>query len=99
MSEIDRIHVEEAGLLQLKEALLTAGEEYKSNLSRLTNLIQQITQGDIRGDLAEDFKKKYEAKQETFKKLETSINEAESYMGVKREGLETTIANTSSDMK
>ena len=33
------IHVDEHALNELKNALETAGQEYKSNLARLTNLI------------------------------------------------------------
>ena len=49
------IHVDEAALNSLKHALETAGQEYKSSLARLTNLIQEITSGDIQGDPANDF--------------------------------------------
>ena len=48
------IHVDEAALNSLKNALSTAGERYKSNLARLTNLIGEITKGDIQGDPAND---------------------------------------------
>ena len=36
----------------IKNALETAGQEYKSNLARLTNLIEEITSGDIQEDTA-----------------------------------------------
>lgn len=98
MDENGRIFADEYAMTQLREALGTAGEEYKHNLSRLTNLIRQITEGDIKGDLATEFKKKYEAKEETLQKLQNSINDAESYMGMKVENLQTTIADTQSDM-
>ena len=98
MDEKGRIFADEYAMTQLREALGTAGEEYKHNLSRLTNLIRQITEGDIKGDLATEFKKKYEAKEETLQKLQNSINDAESYMGMKVENLQTTIADTQSDM-
>ena len=48
------IHVDEEALKTLKNALETAGQEYKSNLARLTNLIEEITSGDIQGDPAND---------------------------------------------
>ncbi len=99
MGEVRRIYADERALAQLKEALATAGEDYKRNLNRLTNLVRQITEGDIRGDLATDFKNKFEAKEETLKKLQTSIDEAESYMGMKREDLVSTVTNTQSEMK
>ena len=40
------IHVDEAALNDLKHALETAGEGYKKNLAKLTNLIDQITNED-----------------------------------------------------
>ena len=48
------IHVDEEALNHLKGAMQTAGERYKSNLARLTNLIGEITKGDIQGDPAND---------------------------------------------
>lgn len=83
------IHVDETPLNQLKNALETAGQEYKSNLARLTNLIEEITSGDIQGDPANDLLAKFQAKQDTLNKLAQTIEEAEGYMG-----LQTTKFNT-----
>ena len=58
------IHVDEAALADLRDALATAGEDYKSDLARLTALIQEITSGDIQGDPANDLLAKYNAKEE-----------------------------------
>ena len=63
------IHVDEAALNSLKNALETAGQEYKSNLARLTNLIEEITSGDIQGDLANELSAKFQAKQEILNKI------------------------------
>jgi len=76
------IHVDEGALNSLKNALETAGQEYKSSLARLTSLIQEITSGDIQGDPANDLLNKFQAKQETFNKLTQTIEEAEGYMGL-----------------
>ena len=76
------IHVDEAALNSLKHALETAGQEYKSSLARLTNLIQEITSGDIQGDPANDLLAKYQAKQDTLNKITQTIEEAEGYMGL-----------------
>ena len=46
------IHVDEAALNALKNALETAGQDYKQSLARLTSLIEEITSGDIQGDPA-----------------------------------------------
>ena len=83
------IHVDESALNQLKNALETAGQEYKSNLARLTSLIEEITSGDIQGDPANDLLAKFQAKQDTLNKLTQTIEEAEGYMG-----LQTTKFNT-----
>ena len=45
------VHVEESALNDLKNALANAGESYKQNLARLTNLISEITSGDIQGEV------------------------------------------------
>lgn len=76
------VHVEESALNDLKNALANAGESYKSNLVRLTNLIAEITSGDIQGDLAVDLKTKFEAKEATLKGLANTIDEAAEYAGV-----------------
>lgn len=78
-----RIHVEEAELAALKDALEQAGEDYKSNLARLTNLIEEITAGDIQGDVADDLKAKFEAKKTDFDSLTKEIETAEEYTGAK----------------
>ncbi len=78
-----RIHVEEQALNELRDALQNAGEEYKSELARLTSLIKEITSGDIQGDPADDLLKKYLAKEDAFNALARTIEEAQEYAGVK----------------
>lgn len=99
MGEVDHIHADEQSIGEVKEALLTSGEEYKNNLSRLTNLVQQITNGDIKGELADEFKKKFEEKEQMFTDLRNSIDDAEEEMGIKKTGLVTTITESQSDFK
>ncbi len=93
------IHVDEAALTDLRDALATAGEEYKNSLARLTALIQEITSGDIQGDPANDLLAKYNAKEETFKKLAATIDEAQEYMGIQTQKFGSMISNLSSGMK
>ena len=78
-----RIHVEEEALADLRKSLETAGEEYKENLARLTNLIEEITKGDIQGDPATDLLNKYNEKGDAFKALAEEIDKAEEYAGAK----------------
>ena len=88
------IHVEESALAELKDALNGAGEDYKANLAKLTNLIEQITSGNIQGPVAQDLLEKYEAKRELFNMVQQTIDEAKDYAGKQ----ETTFINTMSDV-
>lgn len=93
------IHVDESALNSLKNALETAGQEYKNSLARLTSLIEEITSGDIQGDPATDLLNKYQAKQDVFNKLTQTIEEAESYMGLQTTKFTTMIGDLQSGMK
>jgi uncharacterized protein YukE len=93
------IHVDEAALNALKNALETAGQEYKQSLARLTSLIEEITSGDIQGDPANDLLQKYQAKQDTFNKLTQTIEEAEGYMGLQTTKFGNMIGDLKSGMK
>lgn len=93
------IHVDEAALNAMKNALETAGQEYKSSLARLTNLIEEITSGDIQGDPATDLLQKFQAKQDTFNKLTQTIEEAEGYMGLQTTKFGNMIGDLKSGMK
>lgn len=93
------IHVDEAALNSLKNALETAGQDYKNSLARLTNLIEEITSGDIQGDPADDLLAKYQAKQDTFNKLTETIEEAEGYMGMQTTKFSNMIGDLKSGMQ
>ena len=93
------IHVDEAALNSLKNALATAGVEYKNSLARLTNLIEEITSGDIQGDPANDLLSKFQAKQDIFNKLTQTIEEAESYMGMQTTKFGSMIGDLKATMK
>ena len=93
------IHVEESALKDLKNALEEAGARYKQNLARLTNLIEEITSGDIKGDPANDLLAKFQAKQDIFNKLTQTIEEAEGYMGIQTTKFGTMIGDLKAGMK
>ena len=93
------IHVEESALNDLRNALETAGTEYKNNYARLQNLISDITSGDIQGDPANDLLAKFQAKDETFKSLQQTIDEALEYMGAQKQAFTSLISDLSSTMK
>lgn len=76
------IQVDEEALNRLRNALIDAGDKYKNNLSRLSNLMNEITSGDIQGDPATDLLEKYRAKKSTFEGLARTIDEASEYMGI-----------------
>ena len=92
------IHVDEESLNDLKNALQTAGEDYKTNLARLQSLINEITHGDIQGDPANDLLSKFQAKEDTFKKLANTIDEAEEYMGIQTQKFGSLISDLKSGM-
>ena len=93
------IHVDEAALNALKNALETAGQDYKQSLARLTSLIEEITSGDIQGDPANDLLQKFQAKQDTFNKLTQTIEEADGYMGLQTTKFGNMIGDLKSGMK
>ena len=93
------IHVDEAALNDLKNAMQTAGEGYKQNLAKLTNLIEEITSGDIQGDPAQDLLQKFQAKEDTFKNLANTIDEAEGYMGMQTTKFGNMIGDLKAGMK
>lgn len=93
------IHVEESALNDLRNALETAGTEYKNNYARLQNLISEITSGDIQGDPANDLLAKFQAKDDTFKSLQQTIDEALEYMGAQKQAFTGMISELSSTMK
>lgn len=93
------IHVDEEALNALRNALETAGQEYKSSLARLTNLVEEITSGDIQGDPANDLLAKFQAKQEIFNKLTETIEEAEGYMGLQTTKFGNMIGDLKAGMK
>lgn len=93
-----RIHVEESALNDLRNALETAGEDYKNKLVRLQNLINEITSGDIQGDPANDLLTKFQAKEDVFKGLAQTIDDAEEYMGMQKTNFNNLIEGLSSSM-
>ncbi len=93
------IHVDESALSDLKNALETAGEEYKRDFARLKSLIAEITSGDIQGDPAQDLRQKFEAKEDTFNKLAQTIDEAEEYMGIQKQSFTQMISDLASGMR
>ena len=93
------IHVDEASLTELRDALATAGEDYKVNLAKLQALINEITSGDIQGDPANDLLAKFNAKETTFKNLAKTIDEAQEYMGLQTQKFGSMISDLKSGMR
>lgn len=76
------IYVDEEALNILRNAIQTAGQEYKQNIAKLNSLMEEITRGDIKGAPAEELLAKYHAKEEALNQILKSIEEAEEYMGM-----------------
>lgn len=93
------INVDEGSLNRLKNALENAGGIYKSNLTKLENLINEITSGDIQGEPANDLLKKYHEKKEMFDGLRNAIEEAGEHVGIKTIGFNNMINDLSDGMK
>ena len=93
------IHVDEAALDDLRRALEEAGQSYKENLARLTNLIDEIISGDIQGTPANDLLAKFQAKEDTFKRITETIEEAEEYMGLQTTKFDSMLGDLKSGMK
>ena len=94
-----QIHVDENALKALKNSLEGAGENYKINLTRLQNLMNEITSGDIQGDPATDLLNKFQSKESMFKGIASTIDEAEEYMGIQTTKFTTMISDLSSSMR
>jgi len=94
-----KIHVEDEALNDLKNALTTAGQSYKSSLANLTNFIEEITSGDIQGDPANDLLAKYQAKQDIFNKITQTIEEAEEYTGLQAVKFDNMLGDLKSGMR
>ena len=92
------IHVEEEYLNKLKSAIQDAGQEYKRNFAALTNLIDEITSGDIQGDLADELVTKFRDKEDTLKGIVKTIEEAEDYMGLQTTKFGTMITDVKANM-
>lgn len=92
------MHVDKKALIDLRNALDTAGIEYKNNYARLQNLISEITSGDIQGDPANDLLAKFQAKEETFKALQQAIDDAFMYADAQNNEFDNVIDELSSTM-
>jgi hypothetical protein len=90
------IIVSSGALNKLQNAIATAGKDYKEKLAKLNALMDEITNGDIQGDLADELRSKFLARQDDFKAIQKMIDDAEDYMGMKGSSFNTTISNIQS---
>ena len=86
-------------LQRVASAFENASNDYKTNFSKLSNLMDQITNGSIKGNLAEELRAKFEAKHDTFKALKETIDKAESYMEDEKTMFNNMISDESSGMR
>lgn len=92
------VKANEQDIKAIADELFQKADDYKANLTKLTNLVEEITNGDIQGDLATDLLNKFQAKEETFKKLESELIKAEDAMKAKNEELRRVVEDTTSRM-
>ena len=90
------IVVSEGALNKLKNAIATAGKDYKENLAKLRALMDEITNGDIQGDLATELMNKFQARKDDFDQIQKMSDDAEDYMGMKGTQFNTTVSNIQS---
>lgn len=93
------IAVSTENLRNVENAVSTAGESYLRNFTRLTNLINEIVAGDIRGDAADDLLQKYQAKEVILKAIQKSLDEADECVRGKQAGFNQLMGNIKSGMK
>lgn len=94
-----RVHIEETALVNLKNEFGTAGESYKNNYVKLTNLISEITSGHIQGDPANELLQKYEEKKEAFEKVYEMINSTQEYVNGRTNQFVNDVDSLMKDMK
>ena len=94
-----QINVNEEGLELLRSTLIERGESYKTSLNKLTNVINEITNGNIKGDLATELSNKFQEKKEDFINIAKTIDDAEQYMGLQYTKFENNLSNIGSDMR
>lgn len=93
------LSIRDEQLKKLRDSLETSGQEYKTNLARLTNLIGEITSGDIQGNPADDLLARYREKEDVFKRIALILEQAEDYARQQEVNFTRTIDNLHSDMK
>jgi len=86
-------------LSKLKNAIGTAGKDYKEKYAKLRTLMDEITNGDIQGDLATELMTKFQARIDDFDAIQKVIDDAEDYMGMKGSSFNTTVSNIASGTK
>lgn len=81
----ERVHVEQEALDLLNNAFSTAGENYKAYYNKLTNLINEITERHIQGDVAVEFLNKFEEKKASFERVYEIIDLTQKYTSSRTE--------------
>ncbi len=93
-----RISVSDEELQNIINSLDEAAATYTTNLNKITGVIDQTTSGSIKGVVADDLKAKFEAKRDTFLKLKSTIEEAQSYLQKEKAGFNKTVEDTIANM-
>ena len=96
---MNNVHVEQGGLDKLGEVLATAGSDYKEKLGKLKNLMNEITNGDIKGTPAKQLLDKFNEKEDTFNSLQTTLDKLETYIQLENTKFGTSMSNIEAIMK
>jgi len=70
----------QAEITKLKNQLGQAGSDFKNNYAKLDGLVQQIVNGEFKGQPADTFRTQYESKKDIFDGVQKSIDEAEGFI-------------------
>ena len=94
-----QISVSDEVLVNVINSMTSAVENYMENYKKLDNLMNEITNGDITGDPATQILDKYNAKEETFKQLYNTLEEANSYMQEQKNKFANTMSSIESSLR
>lgn len=83
----DRVNVNAEDISALKTALETAGSEFVENYKKLERIMDDITKGNIKGELADLVLKKYQSKKPQLDGLKKEIETASEYAKEKGDAL------------
>ena len=89
----------QADIAKLKNELEAAASEYKANRAKLEGLVQQIVNGEFKGQPADTFKAQYEKHVPTFEGVQKEIDEAQAFIEEEEQKFVTLTNNLMDNMR